>query len=127
MDPDRYERIDDSDEKKKMDHLAIEINQKMDDGQLKLESEMSDLDQLQITDIVCEMCHSGENEETLLLCDWCDRGWHIECIGLASLPVDEWLCTSCSPESPENETLNDREERRFDEGYEAYLSKMKTY
>ncbi len=31
-------------------------------------------------DIVCNACGSGENGETILLCDGCDAGWHLDCL-----------------------------------------------
>lgn len=27
----------------------------------------------------CVVCHSSEDESTLLICDDCDRGWHLDC------------------------------------------------
>jgi ribose 1,5-bisphosphokinase PhnN len=28
----------------------------------------------EVDDVVCQICNSGDNEETILLCDECDRG-----------------------------------------------------
>lgn len=31
-------------------------------------------------DIVCNACGSGEQGESILLCDGCDAGWHKDCL-----------------------------------------------
>ncbi|XP_050348273.1 PHD and RING finger domain-containing protein 1 isoform X2 [Nymphalis io] len=46
---------------------------------------------------VCEICGSTEDEETMLLCDGCDLGYHMQCLSppLAEVPADQWLCPNC--------------------------------
>ncbi|CAK1541956.1 unnamed protein product [Leptosia nina] len=48
---------------------------------------------------VCEICQRGDNEESLLLCDGCDLGYHMHCLTppLSELPATEalWLCPNC--------------------------------
>ena len=62
---------------------------------------VSDKDQAKECDlgdleIVCENCRNGEDEDQLLLCDSCDRGYHIYCIGLAHIPeLESWFCVRC--------------------------------
>ena len=52
-------------------------------------------------DIVCEICSMGNNEENLLLCDTCDRGFHTECIGIARIPyLEKWFCDTCITNQP---------------------------
>lgn len=43
----------------------------------------------------CIVCNSGDSENSLLLCDGCDRGFHIECINLAAVPLGNWFCAAC--------------------------------
>lgn len=45
----------------------------------------------------CEVCGSADNEETLLLCDGCDLGWHTDCLRppLDDVPDGEWYCDAC--------------------------------
>ena len=44
----------------------------------------------------CVVCNCGDNEDTLLLCDGCDKGSHFTCIGLSKLPdSEEWFCDLC--------------------------------
>lgn len=47
---------------------------------------------------VCEKCGSGENAAELLLCDKCDKGFHLFCLRpiLASVPKGSWFCADCS-------------------------------
>ncbi|XP_042378180.1 histone-lysine N-methyltransferase ATXR6-like [Zingiber officinale] len=48
--------------------------------------------------ILCEECHSGDNDDELLLCDKCDRGFHTFCLRpiLACVPKGLWFCPLCS-------------------------------
>ncbi|KAI5637677.1 PHD-finger domain-containing protein [Phthorimaea operculella] len=45
----------------------------------------------------CEICGSTDNEETMLLCDGCDLGFHMQCLTppLTEVPPDQWLCPNC--------------------------------
>jgi len=50
--------------------------------------------------LVCTACGSGADEGRLLLCDGCDRGWHIYCLvpPKPQLPSEEeaWFCETCT-------------------------------
>lgn len=50
--------------------------------------------------LVCTACGSGADEGRLLLCDGCDRGWHIYCLvpPKPQLPSEEeaWFCDTCT-------------------------------
>ncbi|KAL3812794.1 hypothetical protein ACJIZ3_014062 [Penstemon smallii] len=50
------------------------------------------------SDVLCEKCGSGHRPVELLLCDKCDRGFHLFCLSpiLAAVPKGSWLCSSCS-------------------------------
>ncbi|KAI8982573.1 hypothetical protein BDB01DRAFT_851066 [Pilobolus umbonatus] len=45
----------------------------------------------------CEICHRIENEEQILLCDGCNRGYHLYCLSpaLSSVPKSDWYCVHC--------------------------------
>ena len=45
----------------------------------------------------CQLCHSGDDEDSLLLCDGCDKGYHMYCFkpGLTSVPDGDWYCFEC--------------------------------
>ncbi|KAJ4954063.1 hypothetical protein NE237_030895 [Protea cynaroides] len=49
-------------------------------------------------DVFCEECGSGDAADELLLCDKCDRGFHLFCLRpiLVSVPKGSWFCPSCS-------------------------------
>lgn len=40
----------------------------------------------------CQFCHSGENEDKLLLCDSCDKGYHTYCFKprMEKIPEGDW-------------------------------------
>jgi len=47
---------------------------------------------------VCEVCRGGHAADKILLCDGCDRGFHIYCLDppLTAVPTnEEWYCTPC--------------------------------
>ncbi|CAI2188036.1 2247_t:CDS:2 [Funneliformis geosporum] len=46
----------------------------------------------------CAVCHSSEDESTLLICDDCDRGWHLNCSDpkVTEVPQGPWLCSLCA-------------------------------
>lgn len=45
----------------------------------------------------CQFCHSGDNEDKLLLCDGCDRGYHTYCFKpkMDNIPDGDWYCYEC--------------------------------
>lgn len=51
----------------------------------------------QRVDQICEQCHSGAHEKSMLLCDRCNRGWHLYCLSppLAEVPHGNWYCLDC--------------------------------
>ncbi|XP_059304542.1 histone-lysine N-methyltransferase ATXR6 [Lycium ferocissimum] len=51
----------------------------------------------ELSDTLCEKCGSGNYPAQLLLCDKCDRGFHLFCLRpiLPSVPKGSWFCPSC--------------------------------
>ncbi|KAL4238527.1 PHD finger protein 10 [Mactra antiquata] len=43
----------------------------------------------------CIQCMDPYDEDKMLFCDKCDRGYHTFCVGLKSLPTGQWDCFSC--------------------------------
>lgn len=65
---------------------------------------------------ICEVCLMGKNASKILLCDECERGFHIYCLDppLEAIPdVDEWYCPTC--------LLSTGNDYGFDEGEEHSL------
>ncbi|ESQ29025.1 hypothetical protein EUTSA_v10023217mg [Eutrema salsugineum] len=48
-------------------------------------------------DQACEQCKSGKHGEVMLLCDSCNKGWHIYCLSppLKHIPPGNWYCLEC--------------------------------
>ena len=45
----------------------------------------------------CVVCGEKKGAATMLLCDQCQRGWHMACLTppLSMLPEGEWICPRC--------------------------------
>lgn len=45
----------------------------------------------------CQVCHTEDNPDQLLLCDNCDAGYHTYCLSppLEQVPEDDWYCSYC--------------------------------
>ncbi|XP_063835602.1 uncharacterized protein LOC135084795 [Ostrinia nubilalis] len=45
----------------------------------------------------CQFCLSGDNEDQLLLCDGCDKGYHTYCFKprMDKIPEGDWYCWEC--------------------------------
>jgi len=45
----------------------------------------------------CQFCHGGDNENALLLCDGCDKGYHTYCFKppITVIPEGDWYCYEC--------------------------------
>jgi hypothetical protein len=55
-------------------------------------------DGVDIEEVLCGRCGDGGDEDKLMLCDGCDQGYHCYCVGLDSVPLDEWRCQICADE-----------------------------
>lgn len=51
----------------------------------------------EVYDQICEQCRSGLHAEVMLLCDRCNKGWHIYCLSppLKRIPPGNWYCSEC--------------------------------
>lgn len=56
---------------------------------------------------LCEECKGGDSAEQMLLCDQCDRGFHMFCLSpiLVSIPPGDWICPHCSKSTIAHEFL----------------------
>ncbi|XP_077447655.1 remodeling and spacing factor 1 [Stigmatopora argus] len=56
-----------------------------------------DDDQLPPNDDPCKRCGLPNHPELILLCDWCDSGYHTACLRppLMIIPDGEWFCPPC--------------------------------
>ncbi|OAX37996.1 hypothetical protein K503DRAFT_857010 [Rhizopogon vinicolor AM-OR11-026] len=48
---------------------------------------------------ICEICQEKGDDERILFCDFCDRGWHMDCMQppLEEAPPGTWHCPMCPP------------------------------
>ncbi|CAH7665886.1 ARID DNA-binding domain-containing protein, partial [Phakopsora pachyrhizi] len=46
---------------------------------------------------VCEVCGTDEDDSNILLCDYCDKGFHLQCLTppLEAVPDGNWYCDAC--------------------------------
>jgi hypothetical protein len=49
------------------------------------------------TEYKCFVCGESKGAATMLLCDLCQQGWHMECLQppLVNLPKGDWICPRC--------------------------------
>ncbi|CAG9803649.1 unnamed protein product [Chironomus riparius] len=64
----------------------------------------------------CEICRSAEREDVMLLCDGCDKGFHMDCLNppLLEIPEDNWYCINCDGTDSESESEEESEEQEAD-------------
>jgi len=43
----------------------------------------------------CTQCSAPHDEEAMMFCDNCDRGYHSYCVGLKEIPKGRWICEKC--------------------------------
>lgn len=43
---------------------------------------------------LCTVCEKPEDEDAVLFCDRCDRGYHTYCVGLKAPPSGTWICSN---------------------------------
>lgn len=48
-------------------------------------------------DVSCEKCGSGDLPDEILLCDKCDKGFHMKCLRpiVVRVPLGSWVCPQC--------------------------------
>jgi histone demethylase JARID1 len=54
-------------------------------------------DNMSVDSDICEVCQKTENGDELLLCDGCNRGYHLYCLtpSLPTVPKSDWYCLQC--------------------------------
>jgi len=43
----------------------------------------------------CTQCSAPHDEEAIMFCDNCDRGYHSYCVGVNEIPKGRWVCERC--------------------------------
>lgn len=44
----------------------------------------------------CAQCGQPHDEDRMMFCDRCDRGYHTYCVGLSTIPDGHWVCALCA-------------------------------
>ncbi|KAM9342253.1 bromodomain adjacent to zinc finger domain protein 2B [Pholidichthys leucotaenia] len=67
-----------------------------------------------IMKVYCQLCEKGDNEQLLLLCDKCDRGYHTYCHTpeITMLPDGEWFCPTCESKEGGQSLQNRKQQSR---------------
>lgn len=76
------------------EHPSSKRRRKNADGKVKVCKEE---EKEEVHDQICEQCRSGLHGEVMLLCDRCNKGWHIYCLSppLKQVPQGNWYCLDC--------------------------------
>lgn len=61
---------------------------------------------LDLDRVLCGTCGDGSDEINLMLCDGCDAGHHCYCVGLETVPLEEWKCRLCDATENDNDGDN---------------------
>ncbi|KAI0507736.1 hypothetical protein KFK09_013864 [Dendrobium nobile] len=50
------------------------------------------------SDVLCQQCRLGKEEDKIILCDRCDMGYHLYCLRpiVSRVPTGPWFCPSCN-------------------------------
>uniref|UniRef100_W5MKB1 Bromodomain adjacent to zinc finger domain, 2A n=1 Tax=Lepisosteus oculatus TaxID=7918 RepID=W5MKB1_LEPOC len=76
-----------------------------------------------VVKVTCLVCRKGDNDESLLLCDGCDRGCHMYCLRpkMTAIPEGDWFCPVCiskaNGESPRRRKQPSRGQKRRGGGW----------
>jgi len=54
----------------------------------------------------CTLCGTSDNDDQLLFCDDCDRGYHMYCLTprMEQPPEGSWICSLCEADQKERDT-----------------------
>lgn len=66
--------------------------------QIKVEAQKCTLEENVVEDLThCEVCGQSDREDLMLLCDGCNRGYHMDCLNppLTEVPSNSWYCDYC--------------------------------
>ncbi|PHU00396.1 Histone-lysine N-methyltransferase ATXR5 [Capsicum chinense] len=76
----------------------VELPADVDDGDNGGDEEEEEEVEEDYGGVVCEQCGSGERAEELLLCDKCNKGFHMLCLSpiVVRVPIGPWHCPHCS-------------------------------
>lgn len=79
--------------------------------------------------LVCELCQGGHHEDQIILCDHCDRGFHMFCLNppLDKVPAGEWSCPICLQARSGPSAMRPGTEMTWAEFEKAAIATKRTY
>ena len=77
------------------------------------------LNGLDLDEVTCGTCGEGGDEDRLMLCDGCDAGHHCYCVGLETVPLEEWRCRICAGAGEDPAGAETNENARSESGGNA--------
>lgn len=63
----------------------------------------------------CSGCLKPHDEDKMMFCDRCDRGFHTYCVGLTEVPSGSWFCKQCNLVDVKSENVASPVIKRIDE------------
>ena len=57
--------------------------------------------------LCCDICKYGGDDEHLILCDKCGKGYHMYCTRpiLVNVPIGKWFCSNCEEAKPKGKSF----------------------
>ena len=79
-------------------------------------------------EVTCVLCNSGEDEDKILLCDYCDLAFHMYCIidPLEEVPEGHWYCDDCA-DLIDAEARRARQKEKNDRPAKQYAADAETF
>lgn len=74
----------------------------------------------------CCVCAQARNEDQILFCDRCDRGYHTFCVALRAIPKGLWTCRICFKEDPTYSERHGGKKMRAQRKHKTLKEFMKT-
>jgi len=74
-------------------------------------------DELDVETVFCKVCDGGSDENLLILCEKCLKGYHIYCLSppLDSVPAGDWFCDRCAGRHTGGDIMEEEEGLEFDD------------
>jgi len=71
---------------------------------------------------MCDICNIPGDDDKIILCDGCDRGFHTFCLRppLEELPEGDWLCDTCSNLIAKSKKENLKKKKTHNKGKRNY-------
>ena len=65
----------------------------------------------------CHLCGTSDNDDQLLFCDDCDRGYHMYCLDppMEEPPEGSWICVLCENDRKEREKSKQNDEEQHED------------